>query len=61
MAKPIVYQLVMLPNGQIVKRPVSFQGAEKLEKRIVDDAKKKIWLNKTHYKYIDDKNSAETK
>jgi len=60
MAKPQVYALVRLPNGQIVKRPVSFQGVEKMEKRITDDYRRKLWLNKTHYKYLDDKNKAES-
>lgn len=58
--KPQVYALVKLANGQVVKQPVTFRGMEKIERNIVNDAKKKIWINQTHYKYIDDKNRAES-
>jgi len=54
--KDRVWALVRLPDGRIVKKPINFQGTEKLEKRITDDYRKKLWLNKTHYKYLDDKN-----
>lgn len=53
--KDRIYAIVRLPDGRIVKEPISFKGTEKLEKRITDDYRKKLWLNKTHFKYIDDK------
>ena len=57
MNKQRVWALVKLPDGRIVKQLVSFQGTEKLEKRITDDFRKKLWLNETHYKHLDERNA----
>lgn len=60
MGKERVWALVKLPDGRVVKQLVNFQGTEKLEKKLSDNFKKKLWLNKTHYKYLNDKNLEES-
>lgn len=60
MPTPRIYALVRQPDGTIVKKPVDFRGVEKLEKRMTDDFRKKLWINKNTYKYLDDKNREES-
>jgi hypothetical protein len=57
MSKPIVYQLIKLPNGQIVKRPVKFEGTQKIERRMIQDTESRLWLYKNKYEYLDKKNA----
>lgn len=60
MGKPRVFAMVRLPNGQIVKKPVKFEGTQKLERKMFQDTESKLWLYKKKYEYQDKKNFDES-
>lgn len=59
MGKPQVYALVKLPDGRIVKQPVSFKGTEKVERKMIKDVESNLWLYKHKLEYQDRKNQEE--
>ena len=55
-----VWAIVKYPDGRIQKELVSFKGAEKVERKMIQDTDSKLWLYKNRYEYMDKKAKDES-